>query len=57
MVVSVNQAPELSDSAFATWQDIIEDRLGRQLPEQRRSVLKTCMSIRMREIGFDGYLG
>ncbi|EAR07939.1 CheR family methyltransferase [Reinekea blandensis] len=57
MVVSVNQAPELSDSAFATWQDIIEDRLGLQLPEQRRSFLKTCLSIRMREIGFEDYLG
>lgn len=57
MVVSVNQAPELSDSAFASWQDIIEDRLGLQLPEQRRSFLKTCLSIRMREVGFEDYLG
>lgn len=55
MVVSVNQAPELSDSAFSTWQDIIEDRLGLQLPEHRRSFLKTCLSIRMREVGFDDY--
>jgi len=37
MVVSVNQSPELSDTAFATWQQIIEDRLGLQLPEQRKS--------------------
>ena len=56
MVVSVKQAPELSDTAFATWQGIIEDRLGLQLPEQRRSFLKTCLSIRMREVGFDDYL-
>jgi type IV pilus assembly protein PilK len=56
MVVSVNQSPELSDTAFATWQEIIEDRLGLQLPEQRRSFLKTCLSIRMREVGFDDYL-
>jgi type IV pilus assembly protein PilK len=56
MVVSVNQAPDLTDDAFATWQDIIEDRLGLQLPEQRRSFLKTCLSIRMREVGFDNYL-
>ncbi len=56
MVVSVNQSPELSDTAFATWQQIIEDRLGLQLPEQRKSFLKTCLSIRMREIGFNDYL-
>lgn len=56
MVVSVNQSPDLSDAAFTTWQDIIEDRLGLQLPEQRRSFLKTCLSIRMREVGFDDYL-
>lgn len=56
MVVSVNQAPELSDTAFSTWQEVIEDRLGLQLPEHRRSFLKTCLSIRMREVGYDDYL-
>ncbi|MEJ2041753.1 MAG: CheR family methyltransferase [Reinekea sp.] len=56
MVVSVKQSPELTDAAFATWQDIVEDRLGLQLPEQRRSFLRTCLSIRMREVGFDDYL-
>lgn len=56
MVVSVNQSPDLSDEAFATWQNIIEDRLGLQLPEQRRSFLKTCLTIRMREVGFNDYL-
>lgn len=56
MVVSVKQFPELSDAAFASWQVIVEDRLGLQLPEQRRSFLRTCLSIRMREIGFDDYL-
>jgi type IV pilus assembly protein PilK len=56
MVRLVKQAPALSDVAFATWQDIIEDRLGLQLPEQRRSFLKTCLAMRMREIGFSDYL-
>lgn len=54
--VSVSRAPELSDRAFATWQDLLEERLGLQLPEQRRSFLKTSLSIRMRELGFDDYL-
>jgi len=54
--VSVSQAPELSDRAFTTWQDLLEERLGLQLPEQRRSFLKTSLSIRMRELGFDDYL-
>ncbi len=56
MVASVKQSPEFSDAAFATWQDIVEDRLGLQVPEQRRSFLQTCLSIRMREVGFDDYL-
>lgn len=56
MALPVNQAPELSDAAFVTWQEIIEERLGLQLSEQRRSFLKTCLSIRMREVGFDDYL-
>jgi len=56
LVLAVNQAPSLSDTAFATWQGIIEDRLGLQLPDHRRSFLKTCLSIRMREVGFDDYL-
>ncbi|MBU2863462.1 CheR family methyltransferase [Reinekea marina] len=56
MVVSVNQSPDLSDAAFACWQDTIEERLGLQLPDHRRSFLKTCLSIRMREVGFDDYL-
>jgi type IV pilus assembly protein PilK len=56
MVMSVKQAPDLSDTAFATWQDLIEDRLGLQLSAQRRSFLKTCLSIRMREVGYSDYL-
>jgi chemotaxis methyl-accepting protein methylase len=56
MAVTVNQAPDLSDTAFASWQDIIEERLGLQLPEHRRSFLKTCLAIRMREVGYDNYL-
>lgn len=56
MVVSVNQSPDLSDAAFACWQDTIEERLGLQLPDHRRSFLKTCLAIRMREVGFEDYL-
>lgn len=53
---SVHQAPELSDRAFLTWQELLEERLGLQLPEQRRSFLKTSLAIRMRELGFTDYL-
>lgn len=53
---AVSQAPELSDRAFTAWQDLLEERLGLQLPEQRRSFLKTSLSIRMRELGFVDYL-
>jgi len=53
---SVNQAPELSNRAFLAWQELLEERLGLQLPEHRRSFLKTSLSIRMRELGFTDYL-
>lgn len=53
---SVHQAPELSDRAFLTWQELLEERLGLQLPEQRRSFLKTSLAIRMRELGFTDYM-
>ena len=53
---SVHQAPELSDRAFFTWQELLEERLGLQLSEQRRSFLKTSLAIRMRELGFTDYL-
>lgn len=53
---SVNSAPELPDTAYAQWQDLIEDRLGLQLPPQRRSFLKANLFIRMNELGYSDYL-
>lgn len=55
MALVVKPSPELSDNAFMAWKGVIEDRLGLQMPDHRRSFLKTCLSIRMREVGFDDY--
>lgn len=52
----IKRLPELSDRDFSIWQELLEERLGLQLPEQRRSFLKTSLAIRMRELGYDNYL-
>lgn len=52
----IKRLPELSDRDFSLWQELLEERLGLQLPEHRRSFLKTSLAIRMRELGYDNYL-
>ncbi|MHA7880737.1 MAG: CheR family methyltransferase [Saccharospirillum sp.] len=52
----IKRLPELSDRDFSLWQELLEERLGLQLSEQRRSFLKTSLAIRMRELGYDSYL-
>lgn len=47
--------PDMDDSQFASWIDLVEQRTGMQIPETRRSFLLSKLSIRMREIKCDGY--
>lgn len=46
---------ELSDEQFLRWRDLLEARTGMQIPKHRKSFLETSISIRMREIGCDGF--
>ena len=52
---SLATIPELDDRQFFQWRELLERRVGMQLTEQRRSLLRTSLSIRMREIGCNDY--
>ena len=52
---SMSTIPELDDRQFEQWRELLERRVGMQLTEQRRSLLRTSLSIRMREIGYHDY--
>lgn len=42
---------EMDDDQYAKWRELLEQRTGMILPDERRSFLLTNLSIRMREIG------
>jgi len=52
---SLATIPELDDRQFIQWRELLERRVGMQLTEQRRSLLRTSLNIRMREIGCSDY--
>ncbi|HKK13950.1 MAG TPA: CheR family methyltransferase [Gammaproteobacteria bacterium] len=47
--------PELADSEFVKWADLVERRLGVVIPPARRSFLATNLRMRMWEIGCTDY--
>lgn len=48
-------SPEFDDRQFTQWRELLERRVGMQLPDQRRSFIQTNLNIRMREVGFSDY--
>src|SRR3990167_1580904 len=46
---------EMSAAEFQVWQALLEERTGLVINEQRRAFLQTNLSVRMRELGVDGY--
>lgn len=52
---SLATIPELDDRQFQQWRELLERRVGMQLTEKRRSLLRSSLSIRMREIGCNDY--
>ena len=48
-------SPEFDDRQFGQWRELLERRVGMQLPDQRRSFIQTNLNIRMREVGFSDY--
>lgn len=55
MIWSLQAVPHLSDTQFAQWSKLLEDRAGVYLSNQQRSLLQTQVSMRMRELGFSDY--
>lgn len=55
MVWSLRSLPELSNTQFAAWSKLLEERAGIYLTEQQRSFLQTQVAMRMRELGYDDY--
>ena len=43
------------DTQFEQWRSLLEERIGLQVPKRRRVFLKTCLAMRMRELGMDQY--
>ncbi|MCI0505430.1 MAG: protein-glutamate O-methyltransferase CheR [Gammaproteobacteria bacterium] len=47
--------PEMDDKQFLQWVDLLEQRTGMRLPDNRRSFLVTNLGIRMRELGYNSF--
>ena len=47
--------PEMDEQQFRQWAELLENRTGMRLPENRRSFLVTNLGIRMRELGYTSY--
>lgn len=52
---SLQVLPELRDEEFILWQKLLETRTGICVAEHRRQYIKTCLGIRMRELGINNY--
>lgn len=55
MVWSLKSVPELSDTQFALWSKLLEERAGVYLSDQQRIFLQTQVSMRMRELGYEDF--
>ena len=47
--------PEMDDQQFQLWVELLEQRTGMRLPDNRRSFLVTNLGIRMRELGYNNF--
>lgn len=51
----INYLPELEDEQFLLWQKLLEERIGICVADHRRQYIKTCLGLRMRELGLTDY--
>ena len=47
--------PDMADSEFHAWRELLEQRTGMQLTAERKSFLSTALAGRMRELGISSY--
>ncbi len=55
MIWSLQAVPQLSDTEFALWSSLLEERAGIYLGNLQRTFLQTQVTMRMRELGIDNY--
>ena len=52
---SNNVSDQMDEQQFIQWVELLENRTGMRLPDNRRSFLVTNLGIRMRELGYTSY--
>ena len=55
LLAGKSSLPELDDTQFARWQNLLEERTGMCITPQRRSFLQTSLGLRMQEVGCSSY--
>ncbi|MGD8175857.1 CheR family methyltransferase [Marinimicrobium sp. ARAG 43.8] len=55
MVWSLQSTEEFTESQFVQWSKLVEERTGIQLSVQKKALLQSQVSIRMREVGCTDY--
>lgn len=56
-VWAMKPLPDITAVEFRAWQELLENRSGMVLNEQRRAFLQTILATRLRELGLDSYSG
>lgn len=54
-VWAMKSLPDITAAEFRAWQELLEDRTGMTLTEQRRTFLQTVLASRLRELGLSSY--
>ncbi|OUR66600.1 methyltransferase, partial [Bermanella sp. 47_1433_sub80_T6] len=52
---SLKALPDMSEQQFLLWRELLENRTGIFVTEQRKSYLQSSLMQRMRELDFDDY--
>lgn len=55
MAWSLRRLPALTDTQFAQWSKLLEERTGIQLAKSQKTLIESQLSIRMKELGYDDY--
>lgn len=53
--VMTDRLPDLDDAHVQVWLDLVEDRTGIVIPQERKTFLKTGLRARMQELGIGDY--
>lgn len=54
---SMKNMPVMNGEQFRLWQSLLEERIGMTIGEERKLFLESALSVRMRELDVDDYMG